>query len=705
MLDNQLRVQIVGDDRDLRATVQRSGRNLKQLGSTGNRANRELADGAEKVQRSYRLVAGAIGLVTAGIGGFSLAQLVENTVAVTRETEAWARAVGVSTKTLQAWNYAGEQAALQQGKIGDIFKDTAEKIADAYTTGGGEAADALAQLNLRAADLVGLSPDQQLLAIGNALSDLGTQGEKVKVMEDLASDASLLLPLLDDNAKHLRAFITEAEASGVALSALDSAAISELGKEFAQLRAQGTGFGNELTVALAPAIHGVNQALTDMIAGWDGMGNAATKSVEIAVTGLGFVLDVGRELQTLLKLSQVGWLQLGKAGVDALIGTGEAGIELINTVLQPIRDLLGNIWEIEGELVTLAGRVTGIDWMQQYGQFLQDFSASMKTSRLEMEDFTALQGRLQQSLAGANTELQALINSDAPSTELQDWLESNRAELEKIAAEAVEANAAMTGLGQRSGSANDAFYKRLSAAESTIQAARTETEKFTDEMLRLNAQFIAGDIGAQTYEVAIKQAFDGIEAEGTASLQALIDAVHGWGREFTDTLAKSVTTGKFNFKDLADSIIQDLLRIQIQQSITEPLLAAGGDIFGGLFSAGTKHTGGIVGSENSGSRMVSPALFAGAPRYHTGGIAGDEVPIIAKRGEGVFTQGQMRAMGGGNQNVRVVMENRGQPQQVSDTDVSFDAEGMVVRIVTDDMRRGGPISGTMSRTFNLRRGA
>ena len=58
------------------------------------------------------------------------------------------------------------------------------------------------------------------------------------------------------------------------------------------------------------------------------------------------------------------------------------------------------------------------------------------------------------------------------------------------------------------------------------------------------------------------------------------------------------------------------------------------------------HGGGIVGSEQAGFRSLPPMAFAGAPRYHSGGIAGDEVPAILRKGEGVFTPGQMAALGG-----------------------------------------------------------
>ncbi len=52
------------------------------------------------------------------------------------------------------------------------------------------------------------------------------------------------------------------------------------------------------------------------------------------------------------------------------------------------------------------------------------------------------------------------------------------------------------------------------------------------------------------------------------------------------------------------------------------------------------HTGGIIG-EDALPRRHS---IMDAPRYHTGGMAG-EVPAILQRGEGVFTPAQMRALG------------------------------------------------------------
>ena len=62
-----------------------------------------------------------------------------------------------------------------------------------------------------------------------------------------------------------------------------------------------------------------------------------------------------------------------------------------------------------------------------------------------------------------------------------------------------------------------------------------------------------------------------------------------------------------------------------------------GGLLGGSIIPGILHSGGVAGRDGYGhGRSVSPSTFAGARRYHTGGIAGlrpGEVPAILKKGE------------------------------------------------------------------------
>jgi hypothetical protein len=65
--------------------------------------------------------------------------------------------------------------------------------------------------------------------------------------------------------------------------------------------------------------------------------------------------------------------------------------------------------------------------------------------------------------------------------------------------------------------------------------------------------------------------------------------------------------------------------------------------------------------------------FAGAARYHTGGLVDGEVPIIAQPGEAVFTPGQMRALGG-------ALSSKNQPQVRVAVNVINNASGVDARV-------------------------
>jgi hypothetical protein len=74
---------------------------------------------------------------------------------------------------------------------------------------------------------------------------------------------------------------------------------------------------------------------------------------------------------------------------------------------------------------------------------------------------------------------------------------------------------------------------------------------------------------------------------------------------------------------------------------------------------GLFHKGGTVGRGGS-STTVHPGVFAGAPRYHSGGIAGlkpDEVPAILQKGEVVLPRGAKG--GGGAQNINITVDVTG----------------------------------------------
>jgi phosphopantetheine adenylyltransferase len=235
------------------------------------------------------------GLLKGVIAGVSISTaamgVVMRTKAIT-EMKVMAETLNVSIKTLSEWTTAGEKFNIQGDKMGDIFKDIQDKVGDFAATGGGEAKDIFEKLNLDINEFVGLSADQQLLKIGAAIDEVGSHSEKIFFLEALANDASRLLPILENNAAGLKEAQNEARLLGTSISAIDAESVAAAGREFQRTQDIVSGFGNELTIALAPAFDGMNDAVIDAIKSMGGWNNVLPEAVSL-LSSLSKILAVG----------------------------------------------------------------------------------------------------------------------------------------------------------------------------------------------------------------------------------------------------------------------------------------------------------------------------------------------------------------------------------------------------------------------------
>lgn len=190
--------------------------------------------------------------VTAGLAvGAAGFQLLKSTSKQITETDRWAKSLRISTQELLAWQFAAEKAGVSGDQMADIFKDIGDKIGDAVLNKSGEAVDALNALGLSAEKLSKVSPDKQLLAIGESIGKISTNAEKTTILESLGNDLSKLLPLFDNNNEKLKQFIDLAKDYGVAP---DPASIDDLVKVnqlFEDMEAQVDGLKMEIAAGLA----------------------------------------------------------------------------------------------------------------------------------------------------------------------------------------------------------------------------------------------------------------------------------------------------------------------------------------------------------------------------------------------------------------------------------------------------------------------
>jgi TP901 family phage tail tape measure protein len=136
----------------------------------------------------------------------------------------------------------------------------------------------------------------------------------------------------------------------------------------------------------------------------------------------------------------------------------------------------------------------------------------------------------------------------------------------------------------------------------------------------------------------------------------------GLGQSMVD-FANGTKDATEAMRDLAREVANVALKWATMKLVTGALDALSGGV-GGMFSSffggeesgisasqqqfdyqtGGFHTGGIVGSEGE-TRFVPSSVFSNAIKAHKG-LMPNERPIIATKGEGVFTPGQMKALGG-----------------------------------------------------------
>jgi lambda family phage tail tape measure protein len=178
-------------------------------------------------------------------------------------------------------------------------------------------------------------------------------------------------------------------------------------------------------------------------------------------------------------------------------------------------------------------------------------------------------------------------------------------------------------------------------------------------------------------------------------------------------ISNFVETGKFSFADFANSIIKDLLRIELQMRASQLFRAAAGAITSAF-------TGGIGGATTSGAGTTAGGAGAVAfPVYAEGGYTGDggkyEPAGLVHKGEyvlnakatqrigrakldslngyanGGYVGTQTPQMGAPSVVINMVNQSR-QPLQAEQSQPRFDGQKFVQDIILSDLRRNGPIA-------------
>ena len=186
--------------------------------------------------------------------------------------------------------------------------------------------------------------------------------------------------------------------------------------------------------------------------------------------------------------------------------------------------------------------------------------------------------------------------------------------------------------------------------------ARAYTGTLTPEMQQyfdaLRARMAGVKIEAQGVDASFTSLRGSVNSLLTSNIVGFIDSV---AQSFADLVGGQgdvldffASIGLALLKMIA-SILQTVAMLIIQAIVLDAVDKATGGILKPLLqiTAATvsfNHEGGIAGRDGF-QRKVNPMIFANAPRYHTGGIAGlepDETAAVLRKGEEVLTESDPR---------------------------------------------------------------
>lgn len=235
----------------------------KRAQASMNNLQRSLSRTSDRMRKIGRnMTTRVTAPIVAGIGLMSRAA-VRNAV----EIERLSQVANASTTEFQRFAAAARDVGIEEDKLADILKDTNDRVGDFLTTGAGPMADFFEtiapKVGVTAEQFKGLSGPEALQLYVSSLEKANVnQQEMTFFMEALASDATLLLPLLRDNGREMNRLGDAAENAGLVM---DKTTIDALLRTRDAMRDAGDaakGLFTQIMASLAP----VMEAIADSVA-------------------------------------------------------------------------------------------------------------------------------------------------------------------------------------------------------------------------------------------------------------------------------------------------------------------------------------------------------------------------------------------------------------------------------------------------------
>ena len=251
MATKKVKIEIDGNSRNAEHALERTSSKLGRLSTSFASAGRAAGRFA------------AVGVAAATV---AMVALVKRSLEVEDRLGKVSDALGINVKDLAALKLASSLAGVEFTTLQTGMRTMIKSIGD-FGNNIGLAKDAFKKFGLTFEQLASLSPADQLALIGEKISELKTNTEKVTVAQQIfggrAFELLNVLKLL--SGQGLEKVRTETEKLGVALSREQIAKLEAVNDAFTRANTAATGLGNTIALKLSKELTALGNKLADKI--------------------------------------------------------------------------------------------------------------------------------------------------------------------------------------------------------------------------------------------------------------------------------------------------------------------------------------------------------------------------------------------------------------------------------------------------------
>ena len=215
-----LNIILAARDKEFTKAMDRSQRRVERF---AKQSQKQLS----KTGRSFDALSGVASkfgvALSAGVVASGFARMIKDATDAAVRIDNLSRVAGLSAERFQEMTFAAGKFGVQEEKLADILKDVNDKFGDFFQTGAGPLADFFENIapkvGLTAKEFKNLSSEQALGKYVKGLQDANvSQQELTFYLEAIASDATLLAPLLLNNSEQLERMAVAGRDLGVVMS-------------------------------------------------------------------------------------------------------------------------------------------------------------------------------------------------------------------------------------------------------------------------------------------------------------------------------------------------------------------------------------------------------------------------------------------------------------------------------------------------------